>query len=409
MWPLMIGLLLITGVLLILFFFRGRNKPNSDAFKKGRAAVSGKHPADGLWAERGQGPSLPVPDRLPSASGELNQDPAVPDQAESLRKTLREGMTLIFSIKPSLKSPGPKVLRMNDLAPEVQRLALDQIRNLKDFRKTYDLCRALDDPDSSMSNLAKIIVTDPILSGKILKIANSAYFGLQQKVNSIGQALMIIGLTNIKNLLYQEGLLKTLNLKTDSQDPFVESLWEHSFLTSISASHIQNLFPGLDKGTVFTLGLLHDVGKFILRRMPLRPGEGNFQEIPFSELSIGEEETFFGINHALLGRLAFEEWAFSDLMIQTVEWHHAPGFLEMERLGLDSDDLKYLLVLFLSDQVAKLLADKGPDGSSVASLDLSYRTLFPKRKLQDLILDSSLFSEIKKAKALIGTSRSGDF
>jgi HD-like signal output (HDOD) protein len=333
----------------------------------------------------------------------LNTEPAVPDQAEELKQRLREGVQLIFSIKPSLNFQGSEVLQMADLDPEVQRLALEQIKNLKDFRKTYDLCRVLDDPDSSMSNLAKIIVTDPILSGKILKIANSAYFGLQQKVNSIGQALMIIGLTNIKNLLYQEGLLKTLNLKNDTQDPFVESLWEHSFLTSISASHIQNLFPGLDKGTVFTLGLLHDVGKFILRRLPLRPGEGNFQEISFSELSIREEETLFGINHALLGRLAFEEWAFSELMIKTVEGHHTPGFMEMERLGLGSDELKYLLVLFLSDQVAKLLADKGPNDPSLASLDLSYRSLFPKRKLLDLTLDSALFSEIKKAKAMMGS------
>ena len=109
---------------------------------------------------------------------------------------------------------------MADLDPTVQRLALEQELNVKDFRKTYDLCRALDDPDSSMSNLAKIIVTDPILSGKLLKIANSAYFGLQQKVNSIGQALMIIGLTNIKNLLYQEGLLKTLDLQKRGARPF---------------------------------------------------------------------------------------------------------------------------------------------------------------------------------------------
>ena len=392
MWPFLIGLLLIIGILFVLFIFRGRKKPNSDISNVG------------LRAEPGKGPHPPVSDLAPSASGVLKTEPAVPDQAEELKKRLRQGVKLIFSIKPSLNYSGSEALQLDDLDPTVQRLALEQIRNLRDFRKTYDLCRALDDPDSSMSNLAKIVVTDPILSGKILKIANSAYFGLQQKVNSIGQALMIIGLTNIKNLLYQEGLLKTLNLKNEAQDPFVESLWEHSFLTSISASHIQNLFPGLDKGTVFTLGLLHDVGKFILRRLPLRPGEGNFQEISFSELSIREEETLFGINHALLGRLAFEEWAFSELMIKTVEWHHTPGFMEMERLGLGSDDLKYLLVLFLSDQVAKLLADKGPDGSSVSSLDLSYRTLFPKRKLLDLILDSALFSEIKKAKAMMGSS-----
>jgi HD-like signal output (HDOD) protein len=402
MWPLLIGLLLFIGVLVVLFYFRGRKKPKSATRHQERADFPEEHSGKELRAGPGRGIPPLVQDQLPSAAGVLNPDLEVPDQAEEQKKRLRDGVSLIFSIKPSLHLPRSEVFQMDDLDPEVRRLAQEQIRNLKDFRRTYELCRALDDPDSSMSNLAKIIVTDPILSGKILKIANSAYFGLQQKVNSIGQALMIIGLTNIKNLLYQEGLLKTLNLKSDAQDPFVESIWEHSFLTSISASHIQNLFPGMDKGTVFTLGLLHDVGKFILRRMPLRPGEGNFREISFSELSIREEEALFGINHALLGRLAFEEWAFSDLMIKTVEWHHTPGFMEMERLALGGDDLKYLLVLFLSDQVAKLLADKGSSDSSIASLDLSYRSLFTKRKLLDLILDSSLFSEIKKAKAMMG-------
>ena len=122
------------------------------------------------------------------------------------------------------------------------------------------------------------------------------------------------------------------------------------------------------------------------------------------ELSIRDEEALFGINHAHLGRLAFEEWAFSELLILTVEGHHTPGYLEMERLGLDSENLKYLLVLFLSDQVAKLMADTGAGGSSIASLDLSYRPLFARKKLLDLILDSSLFSEIRKTKAMMGSS-----
>jgi HD-like signal output (HDOD) protein len=390
MWPLVIGLLLVIGILLVLFFLRNARKPNFDTSRKGEAGFSENHPA--------------APERLPSVSGVLKPEPGVPDQSEDLKKILREGVTRIFSMKPSLDHAGAEALHLGALDPEVLRLAREQIRDLKDFRKTYDLCRALDDPDNSMSNLAKIIVIDPILSGKILKIANSAYFGLQQKVNSIGQALMIIGLSNIKNLLYQEGLLKTLHLQQAAQDPFVESLWEHSFLTSISASHIQNLFPGLDKGTIFTLGLLHDVGKFILRRLPMRRREGESREVSFLELSIREEEALFGINHALLGRLAFEEWAFSELLIQTVEGHHYPGYLELERLGLDSENLKYLLVLFLSDQVAKLMADTGAGGSSVTSLDISYRPLFAKRKLLDLILDSSLFTEIRKTKAMMGSS-----
>jgi hypothetical protein len=158
MWPLLIGLLLIIGILFVLFVFRGRKKPNSGFFKKGRADFSGKHPAEELQAGPGQGPHPPVPNRHPSAFGVLNTESAVPDRAEELKKRLREGVKLIFSIKPSLNFPGSEVLQMSDLGPEVQRLALEQIRNLRDFRKTYDLCRALDDPDSSMSNLAKTLL-----------------------------------------------------------------------------------------------------------------------------------------------------------------------------------------------------------------------------------------------------------
>lgn len=122
MWPLLIGLLLIIGILLVLFFFRGKNKPNAITSKKGKAGFSGKRPA--------------IPDRLPSASGVLNQEPGVPDQSEDLKKILREGITRIFSMKPSLDHPGAEALRLEALDPEVLRLAREQIRNLKDFRKT---------------------------------------------------------------------------------------------------------------------------------------------------------------------------------------------------------------------------------------------------------------------------------
>ena len=106
MWPLLIGLLLTIGILFVLFVFRGKKKTNSDISSKGRADFSVKRPAEEHRTGTGQGPHPPVPDRLPSALGVLNAETAVPDQVEELKKRLREGVTLIFSIKSSLEYSG---------------------------------------------------------------------------------------------------------------------------------------------------------------------------------------------------------------------------------------------------------------------------------------------------------------
>ena len=115
------------------------------------------------------------------------------------------------------------------------------------------------------------------------------------------------------------------------KDCTAESLWEHATFTSICASYIHPLFSGLDRGILFTMGLLHDVGKFVMTGLnPIRQtGEDSIRITP-AELSIYDEDELFGINHTVIGRLAFEEWGFSDLMVRMVEVHHAPS---MDRDG----------------------------------------------------------------------------
>ena len=313
-------------------------------------------------------------------------------------------MESIFSVKPGMVYELRKPLRMDDIRPEVMKVVVEHLKNMKDFEATYRLYKSIDDPNLSMSQLSKIIVTAPILSGKILKVANSAYFGMKQKVNSIGHALMIIGLGHVKNILYHEGLLKLLNVKSLPKDYAMESLWEHAAATSICASYIHHLFSKVDKGTLFSIGLLHDVGKFVIAGLPqIRQAGKDFTRISLGELSIDDEDELFGINHAVVGRLAFEQWGLSELMVKTVEMHHHPSFIERDSIGLDTEHLKYLLLLFLSDQVAKLFANEEKDFFPVLPLHHSYHTLVNRKRLSGLVLDGSLFSEIRKAKSLMGS------
>jgi HD-like signal output (HDOD) protein len=395
MWAWLIALLLIFGLLTYILLRR-----------KGAAhsITSRSIPSPGPQ----ESPVAPAPANISPVqhegfdrSGNPPLDLAIPDLSRELKIRLQEGVDFIFSVKAEQGFTGAPPLRVEDLDPDLLQAVRRQIRDLKNFRVTHELCQALDNPHSNMTDLAKIIVTDPVLSGRILRVANSAYFGLPQKVNSIGQALMIIGLYHIKNMIYREGLAKLFD-RGSAAEGEMELLWEHAVLTSICAGYIQEIFPGLDKGTVFTLGLLHDIGKFILPHLSqLRPGLSPEGDLPVTSRSLQQEEQLYGLNHALIGRLAFEEWEFSDLMKSVVERHHAPHHMEIEALRLDGERLKYLLVLFLADQAAKLLASGSGEQIPVAPLARSYYEIVHPGRLLGLVLDNALFSEVRKSRAVL--------
>ena len=402
MWILISWGLLVIGVLSYLFIFRESSKKRPINYQSrakkplerdGKGDLQEGHPI----FSRGLTQNV-----ILDETGIIIPEMERSDQFEQVKKRIKEGIDLLFSAKPGKLLEQRKPLQLGEIDPEIKETVLQRIGHLKDFRVAYKLYKTLDDPRTSMSHLSKLVITDPVLSGKILKVANSAYFGMEQRVNSIGHALMIIGLFNLKNIVYQETLLKLLNVKNSMKDCGAESLWEHATLTSICASYIHPLFSGLDRGSLFTMGLLHDVGKFVMAGLnPIgRTGENSIRITP-AELSICDEDELFGINHAVIGRLAFEEWGFSDLMVRMVEMHHAPSWMEMNSLGLDHEELRYLLILFLSDQVAKLFASEEINIFPIAPLVSSYCPLVQRKKLLSLILDGSLFSEIKKAKALM--------
>jgi HD-like signal output (HDOD) protein len=75
------------------------------------------------------------------------------------------------------------------------------------------------DPGSTMTELSRMITSDPILSAKILEIANSAYYGMRQKLNSISHAIMIIGMTNLKAIVYHRGFSRLWMRESSGRTP----------------------------------------------------------------------------------------------------------------------------------------------------------------------------------------------
>lgn len=324
---------------------------------------------------------------------------------QNLQDYLTKGIALIFSAEDKPAENKEPLPTPDDDGDEISQKVLSHLENLKSFDTLNKLLMQIGDPQTAMTEIFQIVTGDPMLTAKILRVANSPYYGMPQKLNSINHAIMIIGLANLKSIIYSEGILNVLNEKSFRHNPAMQILWKQANYTAVSASCLANLFRGLNQGTLFTLGILHDIGKFVMMKLPPLPGGDSTSAEAYSPLwTMEEEEKIYGINHALVGRLAMQHWGLSELMVKTVSLHHAPGYINFNELGLENEVLQYLLVLFISDQVAAMITSEnaGTDiiNAPISRLHQSYHGLIDKKRLHQLLLDQSVLGQFKETEAI---------
>ena len=184
----------------------------------------------------------------------------------------------------------------------------------------------------------KALARDPVLAGNVLRLANSPLFGLRSPVSSLEQAIGIMGLGNLRTLLCIE-VSESAAARAGIPAGLRQSLWSHVGKTSVIARSIAPAFAHLDPGTLYTVGLLHDIGKLIL----YGPDTKDF----FSD--IAEEEHAFGVNHAVAGVLACKTFGLPREICQAILLHHAPFCIDAEDLGEDVTTVSYALALSITE------------------------------------------------------------
>ena len=119
------------------------------------------------------------------------------------------------------------------------------------------------DPKSSTKDLLAIISPDQSLTMSILKMANSAFFGLPREISSLQQALTILGFKEIQNLVLAKAVFNSFK-NIQKNGPFnINKFWEHSFLCGLLSKIIANDIKK-DNNEFFVAGLIHDIGKLII-------------------------------------------------------------------------------------------------------------------------------------------------
>jgi putative nucleotidyltransferase with HDIG domain len=218
----------------------------------------------------------------------------------------------------------PDNLRRDAVTSEIKRRIIEEVDSLPTFpeniTKIQELCSQ---KDVSIETVASMIRVDPSLTAELLKLANSADFYGGKRIETITEAIMRVGLKNIKSLLIVASSRKIL----DERYKKFEQVWDHCNKVAFYAR-----FIAIDRGyssladTVFMSGLLHDIGKIVLLSTERDLVEIIAEIIENRELITTTilEEVTLGISHTTIGRLTAEKWNFPEYLISTIENHHSP-------------------------------------------------------------------------------------
>lgn len=182
--------------------------------------------------------------------------------------------------------------------------------------------------DASAEDVASVVMLDQALATKVLRIANSAFYGRRIKCESISQAVVSLGFTSIRNLAASASVVDALFPKQMFPGFCWQNMWIHSVTCAVSSEAIYSIMPGASAANAeatFIGGLLHDVGKLILARaLPDR-----FRQIIISCCDTGApmhevEMEMLSMDHAKVGGELAEEWGFSEKFRDAIAHHHSP-------------------------------------------------------------------------------------
>jgi len=207
-------------------------------------------------------------------------------------------------------------------------LSLDQL--LKESERIepvpqviHQLMDLMDDPEVPVSEITELILYEPVVTANLLKLANSAAFGFKKKVDSVHDAVVLLGLKRVVEILLLNGVTKPLKSAHQGYGLEEGQLWKQSVSCALMASDIAETIEAPEKHTVFTAALLKDIGVIVLDRYMSEAMDTIRKAMEIDSLSlVAAERQVLGIDHAHLGGRIAEKWNFSETLAGTIQNHH---------------------------------------------------------------------------------------
>jgi putative nucleotidyltransferase with HDIG domain len=188
--------------------------------------------------------------------------------------------------------------------------------------KVMELCNS---PQVNPADINQVISLDPVLAGQVLKLLNSAYYGLSQPVTSLVRAIIMLGVNTVKNIVLSSTVIRALAGRRISLGLDMEGFWRHSLCVGVSSKLLARE-RGIDthlREEYFTAGLLHDIGKIPLASTRAKEYLLAISAADLERISLYRaEERTLGLNHCAVGAMIVDSWKLTGAVGDTIIYHH---------------------------------------------------------------------------------------
>lgn len=234
------------------------------------------------------------------------------------------------------------------------KTVIDKVKDSIDIMPTlspvvHKITEVANNVKSSAQDLTDVIQLDPVLTAKVIRMVNSAYFAMPSEVKSLKPAVIMLGLNTIKNVALSSAFLGKVHLKNNTSLN-AQDFWKHSLGVGVASKLIARRL-GIDPKFVeeyFIAGLIHDIGKVLINNF--FPDEMNEimdaaskKQEPITDI----EKRILGLTHEEIGIAIGKKWKFTNNLLYAVGRHHQPV--------TEGASATYSMIVSIADTFVKIL------------------------------------------------------
>ena len=183
----------------------------------------------------------------------------------------------------------------------------------------------LNQTSSSAKDLERLIANDQAIAAKLLKLANSAFYGLPGKVNSLGRAITLLGFNTVRSMVLTIGVVTKFSGASRNEYFNRGDFWEHSLSVALASKLLATKDPSVNSEEAHIAGLLHDLGRIVFDFC--KPVEFKDALKRVREQSVNArlaERESIGLSHDEIGSIVAVKWRFPEFIRESMAFHHEP-------------------------------------------------------------------------------------